>query len=575
MPGPDNNHRIERDSPPETFLPSYDQPTPETRTNTPREETAERDLNETTFSPRARSLIIVLFLVTISIVPAIQFASDLARKQTPSILGILGGLLPPASSLRSPVAFWNAMPHHEELKSAEKSLETESVVSNFLLPWVQLGLTSFLGMGSDQGCVGRDWWLFYRPDVEYVVGSAFLDPEQMVRRSHLGSQPDPVKAIVDFRDQLAARGIDLIIVPAPVKPAIDAGMLTGWPVPLVEYQNASYPEFVRRLQSNSVRLFDPAAVLMEAKVRAHGAPLYLATDTHWRPESMESVAAALARAIKLPGPPAPVNYSVLTNRVSNLGDIGNMLRFPAGWTVFPHEQATIHQVAIGNALWRPSTDADILLLGDSFSNIYSLEPMHWGEAAGFAEQLSRALGRPMDCILRNDNGAFATREFLSRELARGHDRLEGKKLVVWEFATRELAQGDWKLLPLRLGVPPAASFLVLNPGQHAVIAGTVEAVSSVPRPRSVPYEDHIMTVELGDISGAPASQAGCNSCVVCLFSMRGNVWTRAARLRPGDRVKVNVEPWDDVSATYDKFNHSDLDDPALQLQPPLWGSLAD
>ena len=44
-------------------------------------------------------------------------------------------------------------------------------------------------------------------------------------------------------------------------------------------------------------------------------------------------------------------------------------------------------------------------------------------------------------ILRNDAGAFATRELLGQELAQGRDRLEGKRLVIWEFAVRELATG--------------------------------------------------------------------------------------------------------------------------------------
>ena len=65
--------------------------------------------------------------------------------------------------------------------------------------------------------------------------------------------------------------------------------------------------------------------------------------------------------------------------------------------------------------------------------------MGWGASAGFVEQLSYTLGRPLDAILRNDAGAFATRELLGQELARGRDRLDAKKLVIWEFAVRELA----------------------------------------------------------------------------------------------------------------------------------------
>ena len=41
------------------------------------------------------------------------------------------------------------------------------------------------------------------------------------------AQPDPIKAITDFRDQLARRGIDLIIMPVPVKPSIDGHKLSS------------------------------------------------------------------------------------------------------------------------------------------------------------------------------------------------------------------------------------------------------------------------------------------------------------------------------------------------------------
>ena len=59
--------------------------------------------------------------------------------------------------------------------------------------------------------------------------------------------------------------------------------------------------------------------------------------------------------------------------------------------------------------------------------------------------------------------------------------------------------------------------------------------------------------------------------MVYLWSMRDNVWTSAARLRPGDRVKLHLRPWPDVSAQYEKFNRTELDDSALQLEEPVWG----
>ena len=81
--------------------------------------------------------------------------------------------------------------------------------------------------------------------------------------------------------------------------------------------------------------------------------------------------------------------------------------------------------------------------GDSFSNIYSLESMGWGTSAGFVEQLSYALRRPIDRIVQNDDGAFATRAILARDVG----RLKNTPVVVYQFAERELAFGDWKILP--------------------------------------------------------------------------------------------------------------------------------
>nr|MDQ2644932.1 hypothetical protein [Myxococcota bacterium] len=59
-------------------------------------------------------------------------------------------------------------------------------------------------------------------------------------------------------------------------------------------------------------------------------------------------------------------------------------------------------------------------------------------------QLAFALGRGIDVLAQNDAGAHATRKALESELRAGENRLEGKKLVIWEFAARELSVGDWK-----------------------------------------------------------------------------------------------------------------------------------
>jgi alginate O-acetyltransferase complex protein AlgJ len=65
-----------------------------------------------------------------------------------------------------------------------------------------------------------------------------------------------------------------------------------------------------------------------------------------------------------------------------------------------------------------------------------------------AEQLGFELQRPVDRLTRHDAGAWATRAMLADAMQRA-DRLAGKKVVIWEFAVRELSEGDWKIILLR------------------------------------------------------------------------------------------------------------------------------
>jgi SGNH hydrolase-like domain, acetyltransferase AlgX len=530
----------------------------------PREEEADLALKNTKFSPGTKQTLIALFLLTIVAVPVIQLAGEFRAAGSIS-------RLPMISIFKS--LPW--LPHSEDLKRVERTLENESLVSQWLLPRVQYLLTVLLGAGNEQVYLGHDPWLFYRADVDHVIGAPFLDPLRLKHRLQTSRvQPDPIKAIVDFRNQLAARGIDLVLLPVWVKPSVEGEMLAVSNANRTEARgalpNPSFNEFKTRLEREKVRVFDPAPSLME---RGRSRPLYLETDTHWRPETMEFVAERLADFVQLPATSGSTSPSIIEKKIVARGDIAAMLKLSRADKFFPPETVTIRQVVTGNALWRPTREADVLLLGDSFSNIFSFEAMGWGESAGFPEHLSFALRRPIDCILRNSDASFATREILSNELARGRDRLAGKKLVIWEFAARELSFGNWKLLDLKLGEAKPSRFLTLKSGEEIAVSGTVESISPVPRPGTVPYKDHIEALHLVDIVGADSrgEAASHAQAVVYLWSMRDNVWTPAARLRPGERVKLRLQPWSDVSAQYEKFNRTELDDPALQLEEPVWG----
>ncbi|MFL6545561.1 MAG: hypothetical protein ACJ8LM_10335, partial [Candidatus Udaeobacter sp.] len=203
---------------PKYSLPRYADPTPSAaHRRLPREEEADLALKNTKFAPGTRQTLIALFLLTIVAVPAIQLAGEFRAAGSISRLPML-------SIFKS--LPW--LPHSEDLKRVERTLENESLVSQWLLPRMQYLLTVLLGAGNEQVYLGHDPWLFYRADVDHVIGLPFLDPVRIKHRLQTsGVQPDPIKAIVDFRNQLAARGIDLVVLPVSVKPSTEGEMLAA------------------------------------------------------------------------------------------------------------------------------------------------------------------------------------------------------------------------------------------------------------------------------------------------------------------------------------------------------------
>ena len=414
-------------------------------------------------------VVVVVFLACIGIVPALEWigprGSDDAGESAWSLLTGIGARVrerlavdagPQTDVARRVVVANRAV--LEGLKAFEDGLEDQARIGRLLRPPAQAVLSGGLGAGNERVYVGRDGWLFYRPEVEYLTGRGFLEPAVLARRMATASewtaapQPDPRPAIIRFARQLEARGITLVVMPTPLKPMIHPEQLArGYEAASSPLQNPSFSALADDLRRSGVLVFDAADVLARAR-RETGRPQFLATDTHWRPEAMAIVTDALAGFLRarVPMPELPdPGYLTDAREVTNVGDTAVMLDLPSGQRLFPPETVSIRRIlAPGGAAWRPSREADVLVLGDSFSNIYSLASMGWGDSAGFAEQLSDALGRPVDRIVQNSDGAYATRLALRRMLATGEDRLAGTRVVIWQFAARELTIGDWRVFEL-------------------------------------------------------------------------------------------------------------------------------
>ena len=353
-------------------------------------------------------------------------------------------------------------PTAENLRQVEKGIEDASYAKAWVQPRAQLLLTRFGRVGNKLAVVGQGGWLYFTPGVLHVAGPGFLDrvTQQSREKDALDAgretiHADPLQAIVQFQRALAQRGTRLVLLPMPDKAALEPGPLHGRPGPAtLSAQNVDYERFLEQLRGLGVAVLDARRSAPSQREK----PLYLVQDTHFAPRFMELVAGDLAKLVDdlgvLPALGEAPALHVVEQPASRVGDLVDMLKLPDEQQLFQPQSVLVHQVQNDSGEeWEPDPAADVLLLGDSFTNIFSLEGMGWGSASGLAPQLALALHRPIDVIAQNDSGAFATRQALSRELSAGQDRLAGKRVVIWEFASRELSVGDWK--PMEFPIPPA------------------------------------------------------------------------------------------------------------------------
>lgn len=442
------------------------------------------------------------------------------------------------------------------MAALEDRIDRESVLSSAVRPPVQALLTGLLGAGNERAYPGRGGEVYFREDVDHLTGPPFLaGPAGAGGHRVAAAGPaaaraaDPRPAIRELRDLLAARGIPLLLLPVPVKPAIQPeGLARGAVEPPL--RNPSELPLFAELAAAGVELLDPAPLLAERALGGRRA--YLRGDSHWRPEAMEAVAQAIAQRLgeiaELP-PPGLALHRVEERR-SAAGDSVALLGLPSWAEVFPNEEVTVRRVVRGDGTpWRPRGGAPVLLLGDSFTNVFATADLGWGEGAGLAEQLACELGMPVGRIARNAGGAHASRAELARAIARGEKPLAGVRAVVWQFATRELSQGDWSLVGL--ASLPAGSE---DPAGVALDAGWTKgrilAVATAPRAGDAPYREALGAIAV-ELAGGPA--------VVYVWVRREGEATELARLRAGAEIELHLRAWAEAGGGLDAVQRFELD----------------
>jgi hypothetical protein len=362
--------------------------------------------------------LIGFFLLAIFSLPLAQAVVEASRGEWPQALDV-----------------FRQAPTAANLRAFERDTERASVLAAFVRPWVQSLRFILLRDPGEKTILGSGGWLFYRPDVQYLIEPFRFDDS--------AAATNPVAAIVRFRDQLASRGIRLLVIPIPAKPSIYPELLSLRPVASGALRQSHTQELLAHLRERGVETVDLLDPLTRWHLQGAG---FLKRDTHWSATAARRAAELVAERIRALAPDVAGSAEFISRPVSiyRRGDLVRMMEAPQLDSRFPAEAVLCEQVFSRRTgeLYADDAHSPVLVLGDSYLRMYQTDEP---KAAGFIAHVARELHTPLTSIV-NDGGAST---LVRRQLARSPDLLDGKKLVIWEFVERDIRFGaeGWQDVP--------------------------------------------------------------------------------------------------------------------------------
>jgi hypothetical protein len=370
--------------------------------------------------------LITVFILALLSFGVVQFATELSEGQDLQFTEL-----------------FRQVPTKDNLRMFENDLEKNCLLAAKFRPSVQYAQFLLLADMGDKAFMGRSGWFFYKPAVQYLI--------EPLPAGSIYDRADVISAIISFRDQLAHRGIKLLIVPAPNKASIYPEMLTQRAEDSQQPVNPKIIDILAQLQESGVAIVDLFRLFDEARKSLSpddNTRYYLEQDSHWSPEGMRLAARAVAKRILDLGwaEKGDFKYNLKATTVERYGDVLKMIRAPKIESSLEPETLNCEQVIDSDTgkVYQDDPNSQVLVIGDSFLRIYSRDEPG---SAGFIEHLACELGLPLSSVV-NDGGAST---LVRQELSRKPALLRNKKLVIWEFVERDVRFGTegWQQVQLQ------------------------------------------------------------------------------------------------------------------------------
>jgi len=548
-------------------------------------------------------LIAILFFLILAIPPLFEHVFKISKgewKETPT-----GELLS-----------WNPGGEKtllEHIRWVEGDLDSASY-STEIRKTTQAWLSRQFGEGNSKTFIGFEGWLYYRPDLKALTGHGPLkkEPVSVMKAPELAKLPESREVILNFARQLEERGVKLLLVPVPLKTMIYPEFVSP-DIKKAWITHPDAPAYYELLRSKGVDVLDLTAELAEVRNKRQYVYIrepdrrdreavkeaqeaekklqeaFLMQDTHWTPDGMRTVAEFTADYIKKHYPEAVAAKSPELIRAENgiyrnsLGDLVKLLDPKNPDKLFPEEEVFLSVIGEGTQ----SKDSPVVLLGDSFVNIFNDPSIGFGDPsdlesnkpvrAGFAQHLSLLLQKPLDIIAQNGKGATGVRQEFAK---RYDDEIRSKKLVVWVIAARDIllsrtaahqANINWNYVKFNpnqnpaKGQQPVAQTPTTTAAQKIVIEATMSEKSPNQDPNGTPYREALHTA-VYDVEKVVEGSLEASQVIGVQWTFRNKEMQPTSKFVVGKRYKLTLVPWESRS----DMHLLNLEDTTLVFDAARW-----
>lgn len=266
------------------------------------------------------------------------------------------------------------------------------------------------------GMLGREGWLFYRPELTRDSVSAIRGIDLIARATRL----------------LEAEGTSVVVVLVPLKARVYAPFL---PESLPRALSGDYSRHLERLRSAGVRTFDINTAFLASAARSPDSLLFPRQDTHWSAfgallaaETIRDglLADSATRAILGETRSSPRRLLWSRETFFRHGDLVGQT--PDAAAVLPSEPLRAFSIErdVQADLFSEDAGSSLVLLGSSYSAAWT----------GFPRALEFALQRDLPSVsITADRGQWAGLDLFLRNPAFQRKR---PRLLIWEIPERDL-----------------------------------------------------------------------------------------------------------------------------------------